>query len=96
MDGVPAFFRPGHLRSRGYLVNIGLSIPVGKSLQRGVGYLCMNRGRCYLIPQGVLRSWLRPKLTKGRKMVDIYLDPEHETLFATRLDRLSIQEFGGA
>jgi hypothetical protein len=96
VDGAPAYFRPGHLRTRGYLVNIGLSIPFGRSLLRGEGFLCMNRGRCYLIPMADLRHWLRPKLTKGRVMVDIYLDPKHETLFTPGLGRLSIFEFRGS
>jgi hypothetical protein len=78
------------------LVNIGLSIPFGKSVLRGEGFLCMNRGRCYLIPLAALRTWLRPKLTKGRAMVDIYLDPEQETLFSPRLEQLSVKRFGGA
>ncbi len=94
-EGEPVYFRQGNLRTRGYLVNIGLGTTLGRSLLVGRGFLCMNRGRCYLIPLRRLRTWLRPKLTKGRVMVDVYLDLGTETMFAPRVGRISVSEFRG-
>jgi hypothetical protein len=93
VDGEPIFVRPGGLRSRGYLVNIGLATPLGRALVRGEGYLGMTRGRCYLIPLHTLRGWLRPKM--DHKMIDVYLDLASETLFTVTLERFSVAEFGG-
>jgi hypothetical protein len=93
VDGGPLMVRPGGLRSRGYLVNIGLATPLGKALVRGQGYLGMTRGRCFVIPLGPLRTWLRPKM--DHKMIDIYLDLSSETLLSAGLGRISVSEFGG-
>ena len=93
VDGSPVYFRQGDLQPRGYRVTIRMREPFGQAVREGRGYLCMDRGRCFLIPHKKLRDWLGSKLS--RQTVDIYLDFESDSLSTADVLPLQVREYGG-
>ena len=90
--GQTVFFRKGSEKPQGLQVTIRVGEPFGKAVVKGEGFLCMNRGRCYLIPNREVRSWLGKKLEQ--QTVDVFLDIEAETLKTAGIDPLSVSQFG--
>jgi GIY-YIG catalytic domain-containing protein len=93
LKGEPVYFRKGSEKPQGLQVTIRVGEPFGKSVVQGRGFLCYNRGRCYLIPNSEVRSWLGVKLEQ--QTVDIFLDIEGETLRTAGLPPLSVAQFAG-
>jgi hypothetical protein len=91
--GQPVYFRKGSEKSQGMQVTIRVGEPFGKSVLAGEGFLCMNRGRCFLIPNSVVKGWLGAKLEQ--QTVDIFLDVEAECLKTAGLPPLQVDQFGG-
>lgn len=92
--GQPVYFRKGSEKPQGMQITIRIGEPFGKSVLTGEGLLCINRGRCFLIPNAVVKSWLGAKLVQ--QTVDIFLDVETESLKTAGLPPLKIDQFGGA
>jgi hypothetical protein len=90
--GQPVFFRKGSEKPQGLQVTIRVGEPFGKAVLRGDGFLCMNRGRCYLIPNSVIKSWLGPKLEQ--QTVDVFLDIEGEMLKTAGIEPMAVAQFG--
>ncbi len=90
--GQPVFFRKGSEKPQGLQVTIRVGEPFGKAVLRGEGFLCMNRGRCYLIPNSEVKSWLGQKLEQ--QTVDIFLDIEVETLKTAGIEPMAVAQFG--
>jgi len=86
------YFRKGSEKPQGLQVTIRVGEPFGKAVVAGEGLLCMNRGRCYLIPNAVVRSWLGVKLEK--QTVDIFLDVEAEALKTAGIEPMPVTQFG--
>jgi hypothetical protein len=93
-DGQPVYFRKGSEKPQGLQVTIRVGEPFGKSVVRGEGFLCMNRGRCYLIPNLAVKDWLGAKLEQ--QTVDIFLDVQAEVLKTAGIAPLSVGQFGGS
>jgi len=94
LDGTPVFFRKGSEKAQGLQVTIRVGEPFGKAVVKGSGFLCINRGRCYLIPNSEVKSWLRAKLE--HQTVDVFLDLESETLKTAGLAAMAVDQFGGS
>ncbi len=94
LEGRPVYFRKGSEKPQGLQVTIRVGEPFGKSVARGEGFLCMNRGRCYLIPNVSVKSWLGAKLEQ--QTVDIFLDVESEILKTAGIAPLPVGQFGGS
>lgn len=92
--GQTVYFRKGSEKSQGLQVTIRVGEPFGKDVLRGDGYLLMNRGRCYMIPNIAVKSWLGAKLEQ--QTVDIFLDLEAETLKTAGLDPMPVSQFGAS
>ena len=86
--------RKGSGKPQGMQVTIRVGQPFGKSVVRGEGFLCYNRGRCYLIPNSAIKDWLGQKLEQ--QTVDIFLDAAAELLKTANLPCLSVAQFGGS
>ncbi len=93
-QGQTVYFRKGSEKPQGLQVTIRVGEPFGKDVLRGAGFLLMNRGRCYLIPNSAVKSWLGAKLEQ--QTVDIFLDLEAETLKTAGIDPLPVGQFGAA
>lgn len=97
VDGRPVFFRAGTPKPEGFQVTIRVGERTegsyGRSVVDGVGYTCIRRGRCYLIPSDKLQCWLREKFSQ--KTVDVYLDIEQEVLMSGELPPFPVSQFGG-
>lgn len=91
-NGQTVYFRKGSEKPKGLQVTIRVGEPFGKAVVHGEGLLCMNRGRCYLIPNAVVKEWLGGKLEQ--QTVDIFLDVEKEALTTSGLDPLPVSQFG--
>lgn len=94
LDGERVYFRKGSPKRRGLQVTIRVGEPFGKAVNEGRGYLCVNRGRGFLIPTEAVKSWLGEKLKQ--QTVDIFLDIEAESLTCPGVAPLSVAQFGGA
>ena len=94
LDGAPVYFRKGSEKSQGLQVTIRVGEPFGRAVLEGKGYLCFNRGRCYLIPNAEIRTWLGTKLQN--QTVDIFLRLEEEVLWTAGMETLAVAQFGGA
>jgi hypothetical protein len=92
--GGPVYFRKGSDKPQGLQVTIRVGEPFGKAVVRGEGFLCMNRGRCYLIPNREVKSWLGKKL--DQQTVDVFLDIEVEMLKTAGIDPLPVGQFGAS
>jgi len=86
------YFRKGSEKHQGLQVTIRVGEPFGKAVLAGEGLLCMNRGRCYLIPNSAVRQWLGQKL--ANQTVDIFLQVEKEVLWTSGLEPLPVAQFG--
>jgi hypothetical protein len=93
LKGEPVYFRKGSEKPQGLQVTIRVGEPFGKSVVQGKGFLCYNRGRCYLIPNSEVKSWLGAKLEQ--QTVDIFLDIEGETLKTSGLSPMPVGQFAG-
>lgn len=93
-DGQPVYFRKGSEKPQGLQVTIRVGEPFGKSVLKGEGFLCMNRGRCFLIPTAAVKEWLGAKLEQ--QTVDVFLDIDAETLKTAGIAPLPVGQFGGA
>lgn len=91
--GQPVYFRKGSDKPQGMQVTIRVGEPFGKSVLAGEGFLCLNRGRCFLIPNSALKGWLGAKLEQ--QTVDIFLDIEAECLKTAGLQPIKVDQFGG-
>jgi hypothetical protein len=87
------YFRKGSEKPQGLQVTIRVGEPFGKAVVAGEGLLCMNRGRCYLIPTAAVKSWLGSKLEN--QTVDIFLDLEAQVLKTADIDPMPVDQFGG-
>ncbi len=94
LAGEKVYFRKGSEKPQGLQVTIRVGEPFGKAVNQGKGYLCINRGRCYLIPTDHVRKWLGKKFEQ--QTVDIFLDLAEETLKTAGIDPLPVSQFGGA
>jgi hypothetical protein len=94
VDGSPVYFRQGTPTSRGLQITIRVNEPFGQSIVSGQGFLCVNRGRCFLIPHSSLKSWLGGKLT--HQTVDIFLDIETEVLSTADVEPMGVGQFVGS
>jgi hypothetical protein len=94
LDGAPIYFRKGSEKSQGLQVTIRVGEPFGKAVLDGRGFLCYNRGRCYMIPNSEVRNWLGSKLKN--QTVDIFLRLGDETLWTAGLNPMLVAQFGGA
>jgi hypothetical protein len=94
LKGETVYFRKGSEKPQGLQVTIRVGEPFGKAVVQGKGFLCYNRGRCYLIPNAAVKSWLGAKLEQ--QTVDIFLDIEAESLKTSGLPALPVGQFGGA
>jgi hypothetical protein len=92
--GQTVYFRKGSEKAQGMQVTIRVGEPFGKAVVRGEGFLCINRGRCFLIPTSTVKAWLGAKLEQ--QTVDIFLDIENECLKTAGLPSLSVDQFGGS
>lgn len=90
--GQTVYFRKGSEKPQGLQVTIRIGEPFGKAVVAGEGLLCMNRGRCYLIPNLVVKTWLGAKLES--QTVDIFLDVGAETLRTAGIEPLPVAQFG--
>jgi hypothetical protein len=89
---VTVYFRKGSEKPQGFQVTIRVAEPFGKAVVLGEGFLCMNRGRCYLIPNSELNRWLGSKLEQ--QTVDVFLDIEAEALKTAGIDPMPVGQFG--
>lgn len=92
--GETVYFRKGSDKPQGFQVTIRVNEPFGKAVGSGRGFLCMNRGRCYLVPTSAIKEWLGQKLKQ--QTVDIFLDIEGENLRTANLPVLPVGQFGGS
>jgi hypothetical protein len=86
------YFRKGSEKPQGLQVTIRIGEPFGKAVVAGDGLLCMNRGRCYLIPNSAVKAWLGAKLEN--QTVDIFLDVEAEALKTAGIEPMPVNQFG--
>lgn len=93
-SGQPVYFRKGSEKPQGMQVTIRVGEPFGKSVLKGQGFLCLNRGRCFFIPNSAVKAWLGSKLEQ--QTVDIFLDVEAEVLKTANLPPLRVDQFGGS
>jgi hypothetical protein len=90
-NGQRVFFRKGSEKPQGLQVTIRVGEPFGKAVVNEEGFLCINRGKCYLIPNGEIKTWLGKKLEQ--QTVDVFLDIESETLKTAGIDQLPVSQF---
>ncbi|MGA8275702.1 MAG: GIY-YIG nuclease family protein [Thermoplasmata archaeon] len=90
--GQTVFFRKGSEKPQGLQVTIRVGEPFGKAVVAGEGLLCMNRGRCYLIPNAAVKAWLGAKLEN--QTVDIFLDVEAQVLKTADIEPMAVDQFG--
>ncbi len=93
LEGNPVYVRKGSSKPQGLQVTIRVGEPFGKAVLAGKGFLCINRGRCYLIPNADIKRWLGQKLQQ--QTVDIFLDLESEALRTAGIEPLPVSQFGG-
>lgn len=92
VDGTPVYFRQGSPKPKGLQITIRTREPFGVDVIAGRGFLCINSGRCWLIPHIVLNSWLGGKLSQ--QTVDIFLNVHRETLWAAGCSLLPVSQYG--
>lgn len=92
-DGTRVYFRQGSHKAKGLQVTIRTREPFGIAVASGKGFLCINSGKCWLIPHSALSAWLGEKLEQ--QTVDIYLDVDNQTLSTGGLNPMSVAEFVG-
>lgn len=88
------YFRKGSEKPQGLQVTIRVGEPFGKAVVRGEGLLCMNRGRCYLIPNSAVKAWLGKKLEQ--QTVDIFLDLTDEVLKTAGIASMPVDQFAAS
>jgi hypothetical protein len=93
----PVFIRHSTFKPRRrdgkYQVTIPLGEPFGLELKQGNGFLLVNKGPCYLIPNARLKEWLEPKLTLQK--VDVFFDIPTDRVICAGLNPLPVRDFKG-